>query len=95
MKPAPFSHYRTRSVPETVVMLAGLGDGAKILAGGQSLDPIMNSRLARPGAPGDVTRIPCLEYPRASPAQGLAGSVGRLPLTPPRVQELATNGGGR
>jgi aerobic carbon-monoxide dehydrogenase medium subunit len=67
LKPAPFSYYRTRSVPETVAILAELGDGAKILAGGQSLVPMMNFRLARPDALVDVTRIPGLEYLRAGP----------------------------
>ena len=67
MKPAPFSYYRTRSVPETVALLAELGDGAKILAGGQSLVPMMNFRLARPDALVDVTRVPGLEYLRAGP----------------------------
>ncbi|HEY5354673.1 MAG TPA: FAD binding domain-containing protein [Streptosporangiaceae bacterium] len=67
MKPAPFSYYRTGSVRETVAMLAELGDEAKILAGGQSLVPMMNFRLARPAALVDVTRIPGLEYLRAGP----------------------------
>jgi len=67
LKPAPFTYYRTRSVPETVALLAELGDGAKILAGGQSLVPMMNFRLARPDALVDVTRIPGLEYLRAGP----------------------------
>jgi aerobic carbon-monoxide dehydrogenase medium subunit len=67
LKPAPFSYYRTRSVPETVAMLAELGDGAKILAGGQSLVAMMNFRLARPSALVDVTRVPGLEYLRAGP----------------------------
>jgi aerobic carbon-monoxide dehydrogenase medium subunit len=67
LKPAPFSYYRSRSVPETVAMLAELGDGAKILAGGQSLVPMMNFRLARPSALVDVTRVPGLEYLRAGP----------------------------
>jgi len=67
LKPAPFSYYRTRSVPETVALLAELGDGAKILAGGQSLVPMMNFRLARPDALVDVTRVPGLEYLRAGP----------------------------
>jgi carbon-monoxide dehydrogenase medium subunit len=67
LKPAPFSYYRTRSVPETVALLADCGDGAKILAGGQSLVPMMNFRLARPAALVDVTRIPGLEYLRAGP----------------------------
>jgi aerobic carbon-monoxide dehydrogenase medium subunit len=67
LKPAPFSYYRTGSVRETVAMLAELGDEAKILAGGQSLVPMMNFRLARPAALVDVTRIPGLEYLRAGP----------------------------
>ena len=67
VKPAPFSYYRTRSVPETVALLAELGDGAKILAGGQSLVPMMNFRLARPTALVDITRVPGLDYLRAGP----------------------------
>ncbi len=67
MKPAPFSYHRTRDVPETVGLLAGLGDEAKILAGGQSLVPMMNFRLARPSALVDITRIPGLDYLRAGP----------------------------
>ena len=67
MKPAPFSYHRTRSVAETVALLAELGDGAKILAGGQSLVPMMNFRLARPSALVDITRIPGLDYLRAGP----------------------------
>ncbi|MGI8450723.1 MAG: FAD binding domain-containing protein [Streptosporangiaceae bacterium] len=67
MKPAPFSYYRTCSVPETVALLAELGDGAKILAGGQSLVPMMNFRLARPDALVAVTRLRGMEYLRAAP----------------------------
>jgi aerobic carbon-monoxide dehydrogenase medium subunit len=67
VKPAPFSYHRTRTVPETVALLAELGDGAKILAGGQSLVPMMNFRLARPSALVDITRIPGLDYLQAGP----------------------------
>jgi aerobic carbon-monoxide dehydrogenase medium subunit len=67
VKPAPFTYHRTRSVAETVALLAELGDGAKILAGGQSLVPMMNFRLARPSALVDITRIPGLDYLRAGP----------------------------
>ncbi len=67
MKPAPFAYHRTRTVPETVALLAELGDGAKILAGGQSLVPMMNFRLARPSDLVDITRIPGLDYVRAGP----------------------------
>ena len=57
MKPAPFAYHRAHSVGEAVALLAELGDEAKILAGGLSLVPMMNFRLARPSALIDVTRI--------------------------------------
>jgi aerobic carbon-monoxide dehydrogenase medium subunit len=66
VKPAPFTYHRTHDVAETVALLAELGDEAKILAGGQSLVPMMNFRLARPSALIDVTRIPGLDYLRAA-----------------------------
>ena len=65
MKPAPFAYHRAYSVAETVALLAELGDEAKILAGGLSLVPMMNFRLARPAALVDVTRIDGLSYLRA------------------------------
>ncbi len=67
MKPAPFAYYRPHSVGEAVALLAELGDEAKILAGGLSLVPMMNFRLARPAALIDVTRIDGLRYLRAAP----------------------------
>ncbi len=83
MKPAPFSYHRARTVPETVALLAELGDGAKILAGGQSLVPMMNFRLARPSALVNITRVPGLDYLRAGPDGLRAG-----PLTRHRAIEL-------
>ena len=68
MKPAPFAYYRAHSIAEAVGLLAELGDEAKILAGGLSLVPMMNFRLARPAALVDVTRIEGLNYLRADPA---------------------------
>jgi carbon-monoxide dehydrogenase medium subunit len=65
VKPAPFAYHRARSVDEAVALLAELGDEAKILAGGLSLVPMMNFRLARPSALIDVTRITGLSYLRA------------------------------
>ena len=65
MKPAPFAYHRAHSVGEAVGLLAELGDEAKILAGGLSLVPMMNFRLARPAALVDVTRIAGLSYLRA------------------------------
>ena len=65
MKPAPFAYHRAHSVAEAVALLAELGDEAKILAGGLSLVPMMNFRLARPSALIDVTRVEGLSYLRA------------------------------
>jgi aerobic carbon-monoxide dehydrogenase medium subunit len=65
VKPAPFAYHRAHSVAEAIALLAELGDEAKILAGGLSLVPMMNFRLARPSALIDVTKIPGLSYLRA------------------------------
>ena len=71
MKPAAFAYHRAHSVAEAVALLAELGDEAKILAGGLSLVPMMNFRLARPTALVDVTRIEGLSYLKADPQDGL------------------------
>ena len=67
MKPAPFTYHVAHDVAEAVALLADLGEDAKVLAGGQSLVPMMNLRLARPSALVDITRIAGLDYLRAGP----------------------------
>src|SRR5581483_6896094 len=67
VKPAPFAYHRARSVAEAVALLAELGDEAKLLAGGLSLVPMMNFRLARPTALVDISRIGGLGYLTADP----------------------------
>jgi aerobic carbon-monoxide dehydrogenase medium subunit len=67
VKPAPFTYHVARDVAEAVALLTELGEDAKVLAGGQSLVPMMNLRLARPSALVDITRIPELSYLRARP----------------------------
>jgi carbon-monoxide dehydrogenase medium subunit len=62
VKPAPFAYYRARSVDEAVALLSSLGEDAKVIAGGQSLVPMMNLRLARPTALVDILAIPGLSY---------------------------------
>jgi CO/xanthine dehydrogenase FAD-binding subunit len=49
MKPAPFNLLRPKNVDEALTLLQAHGDDAKVLAGGQSLVPLMNFRLAQPG----------------------------------------------
>lgn len=60
MKPAAFTYHRARDVDGAVDLLAELGDDAKIIAGGQSLVPMMNFRLARPAHLVDITGLPGL-----------------------------------
>jgi carbon-monoxide dehydrogenase medium subunit len=64
MKPAPFAYVAPTSVDEALALLAQHADEAKPLAGGQSLVPLMNFRLARPGVLVDLNRIPELQYIR-------------------------------
>jgi carbon-monoxide dehydrogenase medium subunit len=60
LKPAPFEYHAPASVGEAVSLLAALED-AKILAGGQSLIPLLNFRLARPAHLVDINRLTELE----------------------------------
>ncbi len=62
MKPAPFEYHRVERTEDALERLAELGDEAKVLAGGQSLVPMMNFRLVRPPALVDISRIPDLRY---------------------------------
>jgi CO/xanthine dehydrogenase FAD-binding subunit len=61
MKPPPFEYWRVLSLEATVEMLALNGEDAKVLAGGQSLVPLLNMRLARPVGLIDVNAVPGLE----------------------------------
>ena len=62
MKPAPFKYYAPATVQEALSHLAEHGWDAKALAGGQSLIPMMNFRLAQPGVIVDLNRIAALSY---------------------------------
>jgi carbon-monoxide dehydrogenase medium subunit len=61
VKPPRFAYVAAASVDEAVGALAGGGDEAKVLAGGQSLVPLLNMRLARPALLVDVNRVPGLD----------------------------------
>lgn len=54
MKPAPFDYAPASTIEEAITLLAEGGDDAKVLAGGQSLLPAMNLRLARPSLLVDI-----------------------------------------
>ena len=58
MKPAPFEYHVPRTVPEALALLEQHGYDAKVLAGGQSLVPMMNFRLVQPAVVVDINNIP-------------------------------------
>ncbi|HLI08863.1 MAG TPA: xanthine dehydrogenase family protein subunit M [Ktedonobacteraceae bacterium] len=62
MIPGSFDYLVAGSVPEAVALLEQHGDDAKILAGGQSLIPLLRFRLAAPSVLIDINRVPDLEY---------------------------------
>jgi carbon-monoxide dehydrogenase medium subunit len=71
MKPAPFEYFAPKSTEEALDNLASAGYGVKILAGGQSLVPAMNFRMAQPSALVDLNRIPELAFIQPADDGGL------------------------
>src|SRR5262245_66124866 len=76
MKPAPFEYARPSDLAEACAMLAA-GDDARIIAGGQSLVPLMAMRLARPKRLIDIARIPELAFVRQEHACVAIGATTR------------------
>lgn len=64
MKPKPFTYLRPADINEALQALARIGEDARILAGGQSLLPMMNFRLAQAKALIDISRLGPLAYIR-------------------------------
>lgn len=64
MKPASFTYHRPRELDEALSLLDNYSDDAKVIAGGQSLVPMMNMRLVRPAHLVDINEIGGLSYIR-------------------------------
>ncbi|HID51626.1 MAG TPA: xanthine dehydrogenase family protein subunit M [Anaerolineae bacterium] len=64
MKPAPFEYIAPQSLAEALAAMQEYGFDAKLLAGGQSLVPVMNFRLAQPGALVDLNGVTELDFMR-------------------------------
>ena len=77
MKPAVFKYFAPRTVDNALALLAEHGDEGKILAGGQSLVPTMNFRLARPASLIDINRIDTFDYVRAEGETLCIGALAR------------------
>jgi aerobic carbon-monoxide dehydrogenase medium subunit len=67
MYPSRFRYEAPRSIGEAIGLLANGGDSAKVLAGGQSLIPLMKLRFAAPELIVDINNLPGLSYHRADP----------------------------
>jgi aerobic carbon-monoxide dehydrogenase medium subunit len=86
MKPAPFDYQSPESISEALELLSEHGYDAKILAGGQSLMPVMNMRLLQPRVLIDINRIPDLDGVEASDGTLTLGAL-------VRQQRLVDDGG--
>ena len=71
MKPPKFEYIRPTSIKEAAAALAAAGDEGKIIAGGQSLVPMMNFRLLSPSVLIDINRIPGMGEIQEQPDGGL------------------------
>lgn len=77
MKPAPFDYHRPASLAEAFDLLARYGDDGRLLAGGQSLVPALNMRLATPRAVIDINRLGELAGIRLAPEGLVIGALTR------------------
>ena len=77
MKPAPFDYHLAATIDEALALKARLGGEARFLAGGQSLVPAMNFRLARPASLIDINRIEALDYVREEGGELRIGALAR------------------
>ncbi|HSF26911.1 MAG TPA: xanthine dehydrogenase family protein subunit M [Actinomycetes bacterium] len=77
MKPSPFTYTAPRSLEDAVIALAEAGHDGKVLAGGQSLLPLLSMRLAAPGRLIDINRLDELAYVRVAPDAVHVGALAR------------------
>ena len=77
MKPAPFAYHRPATLDEAFDLLGRYGADGCVLAGGQSLVPALNMRLATPAAVIDINRLPGLDGIRLTPEGLVIGALAR------------------
>jgi CO/xanthine dehydrogenase FAD-binding subunit len=77
MKPPPLRYERAESVDGALARLGELGEDAKVLAGGQSLVPLLNLRLTRPDVVLDVSRLQQLSWIRVEDGRLTIGALTR------------------
>ncbi|HEU5110987.1 MAG TPA: FAD binding domain-containing protein, partial [Micromonosporaceae bacterium] len=77
MKPPAFIYHRPTGLGEALAVLAETGADGKVLAGGQSLVPVLNMRLAAPAHLVDVNRLAELAYVRSDAGTVRVGALAR------------------
>jgi len=77
MKPAAFTYHAPQTFDDALALLATHGDAARPLAGGQSLVPMMNTRVARPGHLVDINALHELQFIRETPGMVEIGALAR------------------
>src|SRR5262245_5370699 len=77
MKPPVFDYHAPSTVDDALALLARYGGEAKLLAGGQSLMPLLNFRLSRPAALIDLNTVPELSYVRPEDGEVRFGAMTR------------------
>jgi carbon-monoxide dehydrogenase medium subunit len=77
VKPSPFAWSAPASLDEALAVLAQVGGDGKVLAGGQSLLPMLNMRLAAPAHLVDINRLAELGYVRVEAGAVLVGALAR------------------
>ncbi|HET6213554.1 MAG TPA: xanthine dehydrogenase family protein subunit M [Micromonosporaceae bacterium] len=97
MKPPAFTYHRPATVEEALATLDRVGPDGKVLAGGQSLVPVLNMRLAAPGHLVDINRLTALSYIRAGNGSVRVGAlarhadVGRSPAALPLMRQATAH----
>ena len=77
MKPARFDYYDPRSLEEALALLDAHQGDSKVLAGGQSLMPLLNMRLARPKVVVDINQVKELDFIRSTDGGVAIGALAR------------------
>ena len=77
MKPVPFAYHRPASLDEALALMERYGADGRVLAGGQSLVPALNMRLAAPAALIDINRLPGLDGISLEPEGLVIGALAR------------------
>jgi carbon-monoxide dehydrogenase medium subunit len=77
VKPPAFTYHRPTDLGEALAVLAETGADGKVLAGGQSLVPVLNMRLAAPAHLVDINRLPDLAYVRTDATAVRVGALAR------------------